>query len=61
MPDIDITLDGKRYTLVRTNVASFDPHFGLEVDYSKIVLIWSSIISVIFTHNFILAAYCTAW
>lgn len=37
--DIDITFDGKRYTLLRTNVASFDPHFGFEVDYSKIVFI----------------------
>lgn len=37
--DIDITFDGRRYTLVRTNVASFDPHFGLEIDYSKIVFL----------------------
>lgn len=37
--DIDVTFDGKRYTLVRTNVASFDPHFGVEVDYSKIVFL----------------------
>ena len=37
--NLDITLDGKRYTLLRTNVASFDPHIGFEVDYSKIVFI----------------------
>jgi hypothetical protein len=31
------TLDGRRYTLLRTNVASFDPVIGFEVNYMKIV------------------------
>lgn len=37
--DIDATFDGKRYTLVRTKVASFDPHLGFEVDYGKIIFL----------------------
>ena len=37
--DMNITFDGKRYSLLRTKVASFDPHIGFEIDYSKIVFI----------------------
>lgn len=37
--DMNVTFDGKRYSLLRTNLASFDPHFGFEFDYSKIVFI----------------------
>jgi hypothetical protein len=37
--DFDFTFDGKRNTLVKSNVVSIDPHFGLEVGYKKIVAI----------------------
>ncbi len=33
----DITLDGKRNTLIKTNLASINPHLGLQLDYKKIV------------------------
>ena len=36
---LDFTFDGKRNTLVRTNVMSMDPHFGMELAYKKIVAI----------------------
>ncbi len=34
--DFSITFDGKRNTLVKSNFASIDPRFGLEVNYGKI-------------------------
>lgn len=36
---LDCTFDGKRNTLVRTNVFSMDPHFGMEFGYKKIVAV----------------------
>ncbi len=33
--DLDVTFDGKRNTLVKTNFLSVDPKFGLEFDYRK--------------------------
>jgi hypothetical protein len=33
------TFDGRRYTVIRTSVASFDPMFGFEVDYMKTVFL----------------------
>ena len=36
---LDFTFDGKRNTLVRTNIMSMDPHFGMELAYKKIVAI----------------------
>jgi hypothetical protein len=35
--DLDLTFDGKRNVLVKTNLVSFDPHIGIEADYKKIV------------------------
>lgn len=37
--DADITLDGKRNTLLRTTVFSIDPHVGLELDYNRLVFL----------------------
>ncbi len=34
---LDCTFDGKRNTLIRTNVLSMDPHLGMEFGYKKIV------------------------
>ena len=34
---LDCTFDGKRNTLIKSNVISIDPHFGMEFDYKKIV------------------------
>lgn len=35
--DINTTFDGRRYTVIRTSVASFDPYFGFEMNYKKTV------------------------
>lgn len=37
--NIDITTDGKRNVLIRTNPLSFDPHLGLEGNYNNIVFL----------------------
>lgn len=37
--DLDITTDGKRNTLVKTDFMSIDPHLGLELDYAKTVFL----------------------
>ncbi len=34
--NIDITTDGKRNVLVKTDLLSMDPHMGLEIDYKKL-------------------------
>jgi len=41
--DIDFTFDGKRNTLLNSNVVSLDPHLGLEVGYKKIVVVRAGI------------------
>jgi hypothetical protein len=35
--DLDMTTDGKRNTLLRTNRVSFDPHFGFSLNYKTFV------------------------
>lgn len=35
--NLNTTFDGKRYTVIRTNFASFDPYFGFEVNFKKTV------------------------
>ncbi len=37
--DMDITLDGKRNTLVRTELLSIDPKAGIELDYKKLAFL----------------------
>lgn len=41
LPTIDlvITFDGKRNTLVKSNLASIDPTFGMEIDYKKMAFL----------------------
>ncbi len=41
--DLDFTFDGKRNTLVRSDVLSMDPHFGMEFAYKNIVAIRAGI------------------
>ncbi|MCQ2284888.1 MAG: PorV/PorQ family protein [Bacteroidales bacterium] len=40
---LDCTFDGKRNTLVRSDVISLDPHFGMEFGYKKIVALRAGI------------------
>lgn len=37
--DLDITTDGKRNVLIRSNPLSFDPHMGFEFGYQNIVFL----------------------
>lgn len=37
--DIDITTDGKRNTIIRSNPFSFDPHVGIEFGYKKMIFV----------------------
>lgn len=37
--NIDLTTDGKRNVLVKTNFISLDPHIGIEMNYSKMFFI----------------------
>jgi len=41
--DFDCTFDGKRNTLIRSNVLSVDPHFGMEFAYKTIVALRAGI------------------
>ncbi|MBI4647772.1 MAG: PorV/PorQ family protein [Bacteroidia bacterium] len=41
--DADITFDGKRNVLIKSNPISVDPHLGLEFDYKKLVYIRAGI------------------
>ena len=40
---LDCTFDGKRNTLIKSNVLSIDPHFGMEFDYKRIVALRAGI------------------
>ena len=40
---LDCTFDGKRNSLIKSNVISIDPHFGMEFDYKKIVALRAGI------------------
>lgn len=35
--DVDITTDGKRNTVVRSNIFSIDPHMGAEIVYNNLI------------------------
>ena len=37
--DFDVTFDGKRNTLIKSNFASIDPHLGLELGYNNLVFL----------------------
>jgi hypothetical protein len=37
--DMDLTFDGKRNTLIKTDIFSIDPHFGIEFDYNKVLFL----------------------
>ncbi len=41
--DLDFTFDGKRNVPVSGDLASLDPHIGLEIDYNKIVFLRSGL------------------
>jgi hypothetical protein len=41
--DLDITTDGKRNVLIKSDLISVDPHAGVEFDYNKVVFLRAGI------------------
>lgn len=41
--DFDITTDGRRNTLIKTDFASIDPHVGMEFNYNQVVFLRAGI------------------
>lgn len=39
LAELDVTFDGKRNALLKSNFASINPHLGLEADYKRIVFL----------------------
>ncbi len=50
--DLEITTDGKRHTLINSNLFSIDPRFGLEFNYKKIVYLRAGINNMQMTPDF---------
>lgn len=42
----DATFDRKRNTLIKSNIASFDPHVGIEASYKKIIFLRGGIFNL---------------
>ena len=50
--DIDVTTDGKRNTLLRSNVFSADPHLGIEVGFKNYVSVRAGISNLQYVRDF---------
>lgn len=50
--DLDVTTDGKRNVLVKTNFASFDPHFGFSLNYKTYVSVRGGLTNFQYVKNF---------
>lgn len=50
--DLDMTTDGKRNTLVRTNLVSLDPHLGIAVGFKEYVVVRAGISNMQYVKNF---------
>ncbi len=50
--DLDITTDGKRNTILKTNVVSFDPHFGIAFGFKDLVTLRGGISNMQYIKNF---------
>jgi hypothetical protein len=50
--DIDMSTDGKRNTLLKTNFASFDPHFGFSLNYKTYVSVRGGVTNFQYVKNF---------
>ena len=44
--DVDLTFDGKRNTLLKSDIVTFDPHAGIEASYKKIVFLRAGVSNV---------------
>lgn len=50
--DLDITTDGKRNTILKTNLFSFDPHFGIAFGFKELVTLRGGISNMQYIKNF---------
>ncbi len=50
--DLDMTTDGKRNTILKTNVVSFDPHIGIAFGFKELVTIRGGISNMQYIKNF---------
>ena len=50
--DFDLTTDGRRNTLLKSNVFSLDPHFGLQVGFKNFVSIRGGVSNIQYITNF---------
>jgi hypothetical protein len=50
--DLDITTDGKRNTILKTNVLSFDPHIGIAFGFKELVTLRGGISNMQYIKNF---------
>lgn len=50
--DLDITTDGKRNTIIKTNLFSFDPHFGIAFGFKELVTLRGGISNMQYIKNF---------
>ena len=50
--DVDVTTDGKRNTLLKSNVFSVDPHMGIEVGFKNYVSVRAGISNMQYVRDF---------
>ncbi len=50
--DLDMTTDGKRNTIIKTNVVSFDPHIGIAFGFKELVTLRGGISNLQYIKNF---------
>lgn len=50
--DIDITTDGKRNTIIKSNLISVDPHMGLQIGFKEYVSLRGGISNLQYVKNF---------
>ncbi|MNK09009.1 hypothetical protein D3C87_269560 [compost metagenome] len=50
--DVDMTTDGKRNTIIKTDVVSFDPHMGIAFGYKDLVTLRGGISNMQYIKNF---------
>jgi hypothetical protein len=50
--DLDMTTDGKRNTILKTNVVSFDPHVGIAFGFKDLVTLRGGISNMQYIKNF---------
>jgi len=55
--DVDMTTDGKRNVLLKSNVASFDPHLGLCLNYKNLVKVRGGVSNIQQFTNFDQSTY----